>query len=44
MLWKYNIPLNILSRKKKSRKRTEYVIVKQPKIEGELEYTVHADF
>jgi hypothetical protein len=37
MLWKYNIPLNITSRKKKSRKRTEPV--KQPKIEGELEYT-----
>jgi hypothetical protein len=37
MLLKYNIPLKITSRKKKSRKRKESV--KQPKIEGELEYT-----
>jgi hypothetical protein len=37
MLWKYNIPLNIISRKKKSRKCSESV--KQPKIERELEYT-----
>jgi hypothetical protein len=33
MLWKYNIP------QKKSSKCTESVITKQPKIEGELEYT-----
>jgi hypothetical protein len=33
----YNIPLKITSRKKKSRKITESV--KQPKLEGELDYT-----
>jgi hypothetical protein len=39
MLWKYNIPLNITSRKKEIQETYGTESVKQPKIEGELEYT-----